>query len=238
MEARSIILGAIPRSRPRTAKDSPTRCHPPSLEDGLVESAKKGDAEAFARLIERHKRFCLSKAYSILRNRDDAEDDVQTGLMQAWRHLGSYRGRGSFGAWLGRIVSNQCLMRLREAKLAQMTSVDEIFNSEGSFRLEVIDQRAVPEETLGDEQVSLVLKKEIRGIPPLLRKVLVMRDVDQFVMRDIAAHLGITIPAAKSRLLRARMELRRRLLKHLGAKGCGTMLQKSDRQRTAYVRST
>ena len=106
-----------------------------------------GDTGAFAQLIERYQGFCLSKAYSILRNRADAEDEAQSAWAQAWTHLGSYHGPGSFRAWLSRIVSNGCLTRLRKARFAPMMSVDEVFDSEGPFRLEVIDQRAQPEQS-------------------------------------------------------------------------------------------
>jgi len=204
-------------------------------DDTLVESARMGDVGAFARLIERYQRFCISKAYSILRNRCDAEDEVQTAWVQAWTHLGSYEGQGSFFAWLSRIVSNQCLMRLRNARLMPVMSVDQVFESEGSFRLEVIDQRASPEDAVGDDEVARMLTNEIRAVPPLLREVLVMRDLHKVAMVDIAEHLGISVPAAKSRLMRARVELRQRLVRHHGNKGGGTLLQRSGRRRTAYV---
>lgn len=196
-----------------------------------------GDTGAFAELIERHQRFCLSKAHSILRNRSDAEDEVQSSWVQAWTHLESYQGHGSFGAWLNRIVSNQCLMRLRKAKFAPMTSVDEVFDAEGSYRLEVIDQRALPEQVVANDEVSRVLNREIRGVPHLLREVLVMRDLRQLLMRDVAANLGITVPAAKSRLMRARIELKKRLEKHGGVRGCDLLLQRSGGRKAAYVRA-
>jgi RNA polymerase sigma-70 factor (ECF subfamily) len=207
-------------------------------DDALVEAAKMGQAGAFATLTKRYYRFCLSQAYSILHNRDDAEDEVQTAWMQVWTHLGAYKGQGCFRAWLSRIVSNQCLMRLRKARMAPQISADEVFDSEGTFRLEMIDQRALPEELLGDDEVSRVLIKEIRAVPPMLRDVLVMRDLRHQVMGDIAATLGISLPAAKSRLMRGRLELRRRLTKHHGEKGHGTLLQRPGRQRTAYVRAS
>jgi RNA polymerase sigma-70 factor (ECF subfamily) len=207
-------------------------------DDALVALARVGETDALAKLIERHYRFCLSKAYSILHNRGDAEDEVQTAWMQVCTHLDAYQRQGSFSAWLGRIVSNQCLMRLRKARQVPLISVNQTFDSEGSFRLEVIDQRALAEEVLGDNEVSRVLVKEIRAVPPLLRDVLVMRDVRHLVMRDIAATLGISIPAAKSRLMRGRLELRQRLAKHHGDRGCGILLQKAGRKRAAYVRAS
>ena len=238
MAVRSIAAWPILQRRPGTTNNlsAPLDATTQS-DDALVESVKMGDAGAFAQLIERYQRFCLSKAYSILRNRGDAEDEVQTVWVQAWTHLESYHGRGSYGAWLSRIVSNQCLMRLRKAKLAPMTSVDEVFDSEGSFRLEVIDQRALPEQAVGDDEMLNLLNKEIRSVPPLLREVLVMRDLRQLVMRDIAAALGISIPAAKSRLMRARIELKKRLEKHHGESGGGILLRKRGRPLVACVRA-
>ncbi len=226
------------RSQQSATNDSETQLAAAPLDDILVESAKSGDEDAFSLLMERHKDFCLCKAYSILRNRADAQDEVQTSWMQAWTHLGSYQGQGSFRAWLSRIVSNECLMRLRKARLAPLISVNEEFDSESSFRLEVIDQRALPEDAVADGEVSVVLMKEIRGIPPLLRKVLVLRDVQRQGMRVIANDLGISVPAAKSRLMRARSELRERLAKHCGTNGYGTLVHKTGQRRAAYVRAT
>ena len=67
-------------------------------DDALVESAKKGDADAFGLLMDRYSRICLSRAYSILRNTDDAEDEVQNVWLQAWIHLGSFQVRGAFSS--------------------------------------------------------------------------------------------------------------------------------------------
>ena len=128
-------------------------------------------------------------------------------------------------------------MRIRERQNARMISVDEVFHSEGSYRLEVIDQKALPEEALGDDEVSRLLEQEIRRVPRLLREALIMRDIRQLAMREIAAHLGISIPAAKSRLMRARHELKARLAKHHEGTGCGFLLRKAGRRRAAYVRA-
>jgi RNA polymerase sigma-70 factor (ECF subfamily) len=185
-------------------------------DDALVALIKNGDTAAFAQLMQRHHRFCMSKAYSILRNRADAEDEVQNAWVQVWTHLDSYKGQGPFFGWLIRIVSNQCLMRLRKAKLAPMTSVDEVFESDDSFRLEVIDQRELPEQMAGYEEAWKLVNTEIQRVPPLLRDILVMRGLRHRLMQDISSDLGITVPAAKSRLTRARAELKKRMEKHYG----------------------
>lgn len=206
----------------------------PVPDEVLVESAKMGDGGAFAQLMEHQQRLCLSIAYSILRNRGDAEDEVQNACVQAWKHLGGYQGDGSFGGWFSRIVINQCLMRLRLRK--PLVSIDDVIESEDSFHLEAIDQHALPEEQVGEREVMLTILQEVRRLPPLLRKVLVLRDLEQLPMTDVAAHLGISAAAAKSRLMRARCELKRRMTKHLGTNGFGTLVNRSCRARAAYVR--
>ncbi len=123
MAAYLLAARPIPQSR-LSAIDNPEAVVKTTTQsdDSLVESAKIGDTDAFAQLIERYQRFCFSKAYSIVRNHGDAEDEVQIAWIQVWTHLGSYRGQRSFGGWLGRIVSNRCLLRLRRARLAPMMS--------------------------------------------------------------------------------------------------------------------
>jgi RNA polymerase sigma-70 factor (ECF subfamily) len=238
MAAPAMTAWPIPQTNKETTKNQGPQLEPPPIPDAvLVEAAKMGDHAAFERLIKRNYQFCLSKAYSILRNRGDAEDEVQNACAQAWTHLWQFQSQGSFGGWLSRIVSNQCLMRLRERKGARMISVDELFDTDGTFRLEVIDQRALPEESVGDNEVASVLFQEIHRVPRLLREALIMRYLRQLAMRDIAAHLGISVPAAKSRLMRARVELKLRLAKHQGETGCSTLFRKSTRPQAAYVRT-
>jgi len=210
---------------------------PVATDEVLVDLAKMGDKVAFERLIERHYRFCMAKAYTYSRNHRDAEDEVQNAFAKAWQYLHQYQGEGSFGGWLSRIVSNECLMRIRERKGARTISVDEVFESEGAFRLEVIDQRALPEDSVADEEVSRMLIREIGRVPASMRDALIMRDLHQCSMREIAAHLGISIPAAKSRLMRARQTLRTRLTKHFGHQGCYTLVRRSSRRKAAFVRA-
>jgi len=210
---------------------------PATTDEALVALAKMGDKTAFERLIERHYRFCLAKAYAYLRNHGDAEDESQNAFAKAWQYLHQFQGDGTFGGWISRIVSNECLMRIRERKGARMISVDERFESEGSFRLEVIDQRALPEDSAGDGEVSHMLNREIARVPALLREALIMRDLRQCSMHEIAAHLGISVPAAKSRLMRARQTLRVRLTKHYGDRGCYALVRRAPRRKAAFVRA-
>lgn len=194
------------------------------LTDGqLIDLAQAGDQPAFEQLMSRHQASASKIAYSILRDRQDVEDEVQNAFWKAYEHIGQFHREAKFSTWLTRIVVNQCLMRLRQIRRARLLYLEEAAQTEDKLTLELPDERDSPEESLGREQVAALLKKEIGRTPPLLRNVFVLRDVQQRPMEEVAKHLGISVAAAKSRLLRARAELRRRMMRHTGHTGTATL---------------
>lgn len=205
------------------------------LDEVLVNEARAGNARAFGELIKRHRNACMKRAKLMLRNRCDAEDEVQNAFWKALQRLDQFRGEGSFSAWLNRIVENQCLMRIREDQNARFVYLDE--STESNVRLELVSQRADPEDALGLDEVLVLLRREISRMPPLLRNVMLLRDLDQLPMPDVANKLGLSVPAAKSRLMRARTELRSRVTKHCGRKGAGTLMQVAAYEQSAYTRA-
>jgi RNA polymerase sigma-70 factor, ECF subfamily len=210
---------------------------PPALaEDDLIRAAKNGDAQAFGELIERHRNACLKRAMHMIRNRDDAEDEVQTTFWKAFERLEQFRGDGSFGGWLSRILENQCLMRIRESRNARFIYLDE--STDADIRIELVGQSKSPEDEFGSQEVIKLMRREISRIPPLFRNVMLLRDLCQLPMPDVALQLGVSIPAAKSRLMRARAELRSRVTKHCGRKGSGTLIHISRQSQTAYTRAS
>ncbi len=192
-------------------------------DEALVTLAQDGDNQAFAALIERHYSACQKLAYSILHDRQDAEDEVQNASWKAFEHIGQFQRDAKFSTWLTRIVVNQCLMRLRQTRRSRLLYIEDTATEE-SRAFDLPAQTESPEECLGKTEIAEVLQHEIRRIPPLLRNVFVMRDVEEMPMQDVADKLGISVAAAKSRLLRARTELRARLEKHQGKLGPATLL--------------
>ena len=180
----------------------------------LVDLTRSGYEEAFGELVRRHRAKCIDIAGYILKNRSDAEDEAQNAFVKAFRHLDQYHGGAEFATWLMRIVSNQCLMVLRVRRRARLVYLDEPPTDQRSRRTELAAAGPDPEGDLAADQMIRLLRVEMRRIPPLLRTVMELRDMEQLPMMDVAERLGITIPAAKSRLLRARIELRSRLLRH------------------------
>jgi RNA polymerase sigma-70 factor (ECF subfamily) len=208
--------------QPRTSR----RDEPPAL-------ASKADGVLFEELAERHRDMCMKRALAILRNTDDAEDAVQSAFRKAFQHWQQFHGNGAFAAWLGRIVENECLMRIRKQRNARSVSLDSL--TESNVRVELVSITTNPEDELGWKEVVTLLRKEIVRMPPLYRNVILLHDRERLPMPDVAERLGLTVPAAKSRLLRARRELRSRFGKHCGRKGPGTLLGKAVYRQTAYA---
>ena len=196
-------------------------------DQALVEMARQGDKNAFGELTRRHRPKCVDLAVFYLRNRGDAEDEVQNAFSKAYAHLDQYQGEAEFATWLARIVSNQCLMLMRVRRRTRFVYLDETANGLDAPPVELPSCGPDPEGELAVEQMKGVLRMEIRRIPPLLRNVMVLRDIQELPMTDVADRLGITVPAAKSRLLRARNELRSRLMRHTERTGSIPPLSRS-----------
>ncbi|HLK68435.1 MAG TPA: sigma-70 family RNA polymerase sigma factor [Bryobacteraceae bacterium] len=180
-------------------------------DDALLTLAQEKNQAAFEELMRRNTSTSFKLALSILKDRQDAEDEVQNSYWNAWRHLGQFRRGSKFSTWMSRIVINHCLMRLRKTQRASFFYLDEGAADGEVPVVELRDKRPTPEGDLSSRETSEILHREIRRLPLLLRKALVMRELDQFSMEELAGELGISVMAAKSRLLRARRELKRRL---------------------------
>lgn len=191
-----------------------------SPDDALVTLTQQGDHVAFAELTRRHQPSSLKLALSILRDRQDAEDEVQNALWKSFEHIGQFQQDSKFSTWLTRIVVNQCLMRLRQQRRARFFYIDDALVGDEVTTLELPDGAESPEQEFSRREIARILDKEINRIPPLLRNVFLLRDVQQLPMPEVAERLGISVAAAKSRLLRARIELRERVSKYeAGRKG-------------------
>jgi RNA polymerase sigma-70 factor (ECF subfamily) len=176
----------------------------------LIELTRQGNRGAFDELIRRHRPKCIAVALFFLRDYEDAEDEVQNALLNAFAHLDQFRNDASFEVWLTRIVSNQCLMVLRRRHY-HFVYLDGTSPTRDTAPPELPACGSDPEGGLVVQQTTTVLMNEIHRIPPLLRDPLVLRHVQELPIADVAKKLGITTSAAKSRIQRAKAELRARL---------------------------
>ncbi|MEO5936437.1 MAG: RNA polymerase sigma factor [Terriglobales bacterium] len=178
----------------------------------LVNAAREGDMQAFEQLIQKYDRNVFRIAKHITQNREDAEDVVQDAFLKAYRNLNKFQGNSKFYTWLVRIAVNEALMRLRKRKADKTVSMDEDVETEdGSMPREVADWSPNPEQLYGQSELADILEKTIQGLPSSFRTVFVLRDVEGLSTEETAEMLRLSVPAVKSRLLRARLQLRERL---------------------------
>ena len=176
----------------------------------LVSAAQAGDASAFVELKDRHANKLLSRIYRITRNWQDAEDVLQESLMKAFVHLPTFEGRSSFSSWITRIAINSALMLLRKRRAVEISIDAPGVEGETWSGWEIADIRRTPEEAYAQWEAEQHLRYAIRRLRPPLRKVVHLRRTEDYSTSEIAAALGISVAAAKSRLLRAKMALRAR----------------------------
>ncbi len=185
---------------------------PVSDELALVEAAKAGDISAFEELVKRYDRNVFRIAQHITQNREDAEDVVQEAFLKAYGNLGQFQGQSKFYTWLVRIAVNEALMKLRRRRPERTVSLDQdVETGEDSIPREVADWSPNPEQQYGQAELRDILTKTIQGLPSSFRTVFVLRDVEGLSTEETAEALDLSIPAVKSRLLRARLQLRDRL---------------------------
>ncbi len=188
---------------------------PVSDELALVASAKAGDVTAFEELVRRYDRNVFRIAQHITQNREDAEDVVQDAFIKAYSNLKQFQGQSKFYTWLVRIAVNEALMKLRRRRPERMVSLDEEVKTEDdSVPREVADWSPNPEQQYTQGELREILDKTIHGLPASFRTVFVLRDVEGLSTEETADALELSIPAVKSRLLRARLQLRERLNKY------------------------
>ena len=191
-------------------------------EMSLVHAAKAGDLEAFSELVNRYDRNVFRIAQHITHNEEDAQDVVQDAFLKAYQNLEQFQENSKFYTWLVRIAVNEALMKLRKRRNDRTVSLDEdVETEEGSMPREVADWSPNPEQLYGQSQLGDILKKTIQGLPPGFRTVFVLRDVEGLSTEETAEMLGLSVPAVKSRLLRARLQLRERLARYFKSKRDG-----------------
>ncbi len=177
----------------------------------LVAAAKAGDLSAFETLVNRYERKIFRLGQNITQNREDAEDVMQEAFLKAFQHLGDFQGNSRFYTWLVRIAVNQALMKLRKRRPNEFSLDDEIETAEDLLPREVEDWGPTPEERFKQTELHKILSTVIAELDPAFRIVFQLRDLEELSTEETAEALGLSVPAVKSRLLRARLKLRQKL---------------------------
>ena len=177
-----------------------------------VKQAQKGDSTAFEQLVLAHQNQIYRLCFRMVGNAEDAADMVQEAFLKAWRNLERFQGDAAFSTWLYRLASNCCLDFLRSQKrrpTVSMTSEDE----EGEEQtVEVADNSATPEETLLQKEEQREIAQAMASLDEEQRQILTLRVVNDLSYTEIAELLTIKEGTVKSRIARARENLRKKLL--------------------------
>jgi RNA polymerase sigma-70 factor (ECF subfamily) len=187
---------------------------------GLVDRARGGDLAAFGELVRRYESRVYRTARHILGNDEDAEDVLQDAMLKAFQHLDSFQGQSKFYTWLVRIAVNESLMKLRKRKTSRTVSLDEnIETDEEPIVREIAVWDDNPELRYSQSEIREILDSAIGGLKPIFRAVFILRDVEELSTEETAEALGLSVAAVKSRLLRARLQLREKLTRAFKRKG-------------------
>ncbi len=179
----------------------------------LIERFKKGEKQVLDELLKRYYSRVYRLAYGILRNPQDAEEVIQEVFLRVFQKLDEFKGESSFSSWLYRVAVNTTYMKLRDKKGASMISLNEIGK--------LIDEQMVksgssqwiarPDDELLTEEALKIISDAIEQLPDDFKTVLILRDVEGLSTEEVGKILGLTVPAVKSRLHRARLFLRKKL---------------------------
>jgi RNA polymerase sigma-70 factor (ECF subfamily) len=185
----------------------------PSLEtreSELVQKAGEGDKEAFYQLVQPCEKALFAAAMAILNNPADAEEAAQEAVLKAFTNVGRFRGESKFSTWITQICINEARLKIRKARKHLYESIDEPNNGEDGeyFPRDFADWREIPSEALQRKELREALQRALASLPAKYREVLILRDIQHLSIEETAQILGLGAGNVKTRLLRARLQMR------------------------------
>src|SRR5271168_3830284 len=185
--------------------------YPQIEETGLIGRARAGNTEAFSELVRRHSQQIYGISLRMLKNHEDAEDNVQNVLCKAFNNIRQFEGQSRFSTWLVRIAINEALMKLRKTQSDRAAKSNEVLRPDGEEPVipEVEDNRPNPERAYIAKELA---DKAFHGMHPSLRETFILHKAEGWTNRELAGAMGITVETVKSRIFRARVRMRNQLL--------------------------
>ena len=186
---------------------------PPDDEKSLVERVKHGDDDAFAEIVERHSKLVYNAVCRVLsssgRATDPAEEIAEDSFVKAWQSIRSFRGDCTLATWLYRIAVNTARDRIRADRRHPVVSltVSDSDDDIHEWDIPVTSGDTVPEDAMERKEKIIAVRRAIEMLPEDMRRVVVMRDINDMAYTDIAKILGIELGTVKSRLNRGRAAL-------------------------------
>lgn len=216
-EARKGPVGVEAWRRGIEGKFQATMQAAATKEAELIARILAGEKELFHELIRPYERMVYLTVLAVVKNEADAEDGAQEAVINAYRHLSSFRAEAKFSTWLTTIAINEGRKRLRRAKGAAEDSLEQkVEEGEGDYTpAPLTDWREVPLEALERKELRQALRKAVADLPDIYRQVFTLRDLEELDTEETAAALGLSQGVVKVRLHRARILLQKQLVPFL-----------------------
>jgi RNA polymerase sigma-70 factor (ECF subfamily) len=191
-----------------SAVDSPVEGN--QHEQALIRRVQSGDTDAFYELVRPHERAVFLSALSLVKNDADAEEVAQEAVLKAFKGLARFRQEAKFSTWLIQIAINEAKMKLRKDRRHLYESLEEgQLTDDGDYMpRDFADWREIPSEALEQKELRAVLVKALDSLPEKYRTVLILRDVQHLSITETAQALGLSEANVKTRLCRARLQMR------------------------------
>jgi len=189
----------------------------------LVRKARKGDEQAFSRLVKKYESTVYNFAFKVCRNEEKATETLQDTFVNVYRKLDQFNGKAKFSTWLYQIVTNNCLMKRRRSKLDQSSvsieSSEDIqkqdVDTEITFQSTALTLKQTPQDEVMNKELRDHLDAAILKLSMEYRIVFILRDVEGHSSEEVAKILKLSVPAVKTRLRRARIFLREQLQEYM-----------------------
>jgi len=188
----------------------PTSFQPNIAEEVLIQRVQNGEIEVFYELVRPYERGVFLAALSLVKNEADAEEVAQEAMLKAFKGLARFRGEAKFSTWLIQIAINEAKMKLRRDRRHLYESLEERPRGDDGDYMpkDYADWREIPSEALEQKELRVALTKALKSLPEKYRSVLVLRDVQQLSIAETSQALGISEANVKTRLSRARLQMR------------------------------
>lgn len=183
-------------------------------DDQLIQECRKGSKESFETLVERYHQKVYGLAFRYMSNEDDAYDMSQEAFIKAYRALDSFKGNSSFGTWLYRITTNVCLdeLRRRKRRISALSIDEPIYNNSGDeIEKELTDPGAGADIQYEQQELGRQIQACLAELKPDHRTAIVLRDIMELSYEEIADVLNCSVGTVKSRINRARNNLKKKM---------------------------
>lgn len=176
-------------------------------DEELVEAAKNGQLDAFEELVARHRDKIYARAFSMMRNEDEAVDVSQEAWVKGWQRLGQFHGESSFATWMTRITINLCLDQLRKRKRQRTESLEEMTEESGGVERQMPAVTVNPTERLERGELRAKIDAALSQLSHEHRTALVLHEFEDMDYKEIAKTMGCSIGTVMSRLFYARRKM-------------------------------